>query len=211
MKKIQLALDTTSLDLALEVLDQVKKHIDIVEVGTPLIKEHGALAISEIAKQCHNKPIIADMKTMDYGDLEVKIASEAGATGIIIQAAAALETLDLAYGDCQKIGLVCYIDSIGLNFKKFLKKIFAYGECIPILHLGVDEQRAGRDILTLAQKKDFRNLNKSFAIAGGISSVNAKEFAKLKYFDTFIIGGSIMKSEDPLRECSLIREILVNH
>ena len=39
--KLQRALDDVTLEEALALVDRVKKYIDIIEIGTPLVYEYG--------------------------------------------------------------------------------------------------------------------------------------------------------------------------
>ncbi len=46
--KLQVALDVPTLTDALELARQVAEHVDILELGTPLIKSEGVAAIGAI-------------------------------------------------------------------------------------------------------------------------------------------------------------------
>ena len=64
----------------------------IIEAGTPLIKQFGTDAISQIlalwSRRLYGtniRPyIVADMKTMDRAETEVLLAKSAGASGVIV-------------------------------------------------------------------------------------------------------------------------------
>ena len=43
--KLQIALDDVTLEEALALVDRVKKYIDIIEIGTPLVYEYGMQAV----------------------------------------------------------------------------------------------------------------------------------------------------------------------
>ena len=43
--KLQLALDLVNIPEAIEVIKEVEEHIDIVEIGTPVINKEGLKAV----------------------------------------------------------------------------------------------------------------------------------------------------------------------
>ncbi|HWL22666.1 MAG TPA: orotidine 5'-phosphate decarboxylase / HUMPS family protein, partial [Ureibacillus sp.] len=63
--KIQLALDRLSIEEAIQITREVEKSIDLIEVGTSLIKEFGMNAVSKIREAFPNKTIVGDIKTID--------------------------------------------------------------------------------------------------------------------------------------------------
>ena len=77
--KLQIALDTLTLKECIELLDETKDYIDIVEVGTPFIIEKGMKPVKKFSKRYKDLEILADTKIMDAGELEAEIAFKAGA------------------------------------------------------------------------------------------------------------------------------------
>ena len=77
--KLQVALDLLTIEDALELAGKVAEHVDIIELGTPLIKAEGLSAVTAIKEAHPTKIVFADMKTMDAGELEADIAFKAGA------------------------------------------------------------------------------------------------------------------------------------
>ena len=77
---LQLALDFVDLDRAIRVAEEsIKGGVDWLEVGTPLIKSEGLESIRKIKAKFPDKVIVADMKIMDAGRVEVECAAKAGA------------------------------------------------------------------------------------------------------------------------------------
>ena len=82
---LQVALDFVNLHRALSVAEEaVAGGVDWIEVGTPLIKSEGLDAVRELKKKFPDKTIVADMKIMDVGSVEVQIAAEAGAEVVMM-------------------------------------------------------------------------------------------------------------------------------
>ena len=77
---LQLALDFVDLHRAVHVAERaVPAGVDWLEAGTPLIKSEGLDAVRELKRLFPGKAIVADMKIMDAGRIEVEAAAKAGA------------------------------------------------------------------------------------------------------------------------------------
>src|SRR5690625_6769080 len=61
--KLQLALDRMTREECLHILDETKDSIDIIEVGTGVIKEYGMTIVRELRNLYPEKQLLADMKT----------------------------------------------------------------------------------------------------------------------------------------------------
>ncbi|RYY09414.1 MAG: 3-hexulose-6-phosphate synthase, partial [Alphaproteobacteria bacterium] len=66
--KLQFAMDTLTTAAALELAAAAAPHVDILELGTPLIKSEGVSAITAIKDAHPDKVVFADLKTMDAGE-----------------------------------------------------------------------------------------------------------------------------------------------
>ena len=77
---LQVALDFANLSQALRVAEEaVAGGAQWLEAGTPLIKSEGLATVRELKKRFPDHTIVADMKTMDAGRVEVEMAAQAGA------------------------------------------------------------------------------------------------------------------------------------
>ena len=77
---LQVALDFVDLPRAILVAKEaVAGGADWVEAGTPLIKAEGLSAVRELKATFPDRVIVADMKTIDAGRIEVEYAAKAGA------------------------------------------------------------------------------------------------------------------------------------
>ena len=65
--KLQAALDTLTLEECLELLEETKGSIDIVEVGTPFVIEEGMIPVKVFKDKFPNIEVLADVKIMDAG------------------------------------------------------------------------------------------------------------------------------------------------
>ncbi|MCY7288092.1 MAG: orotidine 5'-phosphate decarboxylase, partial [Cryobacterium sp.] len=61
--KLQVAMDVLTTDAALELAAKVAPYVDIIELGTPLIKAEGLRAVTAIKAAHPDKTVFADLKT----------------------------------------------------------------------------------------------------------------------------------------------------
>ncbi len=195
---LQIALDAPSLEGAKKVIQALPGSDRIIlEVGTPLIKRYGTRGINELRQIAKDKFIIADLKTLDVGKVEVDIAYEDTADAVVAAGLAPPETLDATVQEARRLGIYAVIDM--LNVEDVLGKLKSIKEFpdIVILHRGID-QESGRSC-GLERIKMIRQAfpNKKFliAVAGGIVPETAKEALDLGA-DILIVGRYVTQSKD---------------
>ncbi|MFW9951435.1 MAG: bifunctional 5,6,7,8-tetrahydromethanopterin hydro-lyase/3-hexulose-6-phosphate synthase, partial [Candidatus Thorarchaeota archaeon] len=77
---IQVALDHPDLSSQVKVVQDLPKSDRIlIEIGTPFLKKYGVEAIKQIRDVAKDKFIVADLKTLDTGNLEARMAANASA------------------------------------------------------------------------------------------------------------------------------------
>ncbi len=86
---VQVSLDLISLDEALRVAEiAVAARVDWLEAGTPLILAEGLRGVRALRDRFPAVPIVADLKTMDGGYLEVEMMARAGASWCVVMGVA---------------------------------------------------------------------------------------------------------------------------
>src|SRR5438067_1717252 len=86
---VQVSLDLTSITDAMPVAEvAVRAGVDWLEAGTPLILGEGLHAVRALRAAFPEKPIVADLKTMDAGYLEAEMMFKAGATHVVVMGVA---------------------------------------------------------------------------------------------------------------------------
>lgn len=76
---LQVAVDVLSTLQALKIVGQIYPHLDIIEIGTPLIIGEGLSALETIKAKFPDKKYVADLKIMDAGMIEATSAFKRGA------------------------------------------------------------------------------------------------------------------------------------
>ncbi|GAA4672396.1 3-hexulose-6-phosphate synthase [Frondihabitans cladoniiphilus] len=166
--KLQFAMDTLTTEAALELAAAAAPHVDIIELGTPLIKSAGLSAITAIKAAHPDKIVFADLKTMDAGELEADIAFSAGADLVTVLGVAGDSTIVGAVAAAKKHGKGIVVDLIGVPDKaKRAAEVVALGAEFVEMHAGLDEQaEEGFTFDTLLD--DGKKSGVPFSVAGGV-------------------------------------------
>lgn len=202
---LQVALDLLELDRSLEIArEAVAGGADWIEAGTPLIKSEGMNAVRELHRALPNAEIIADMKTVDTGAMEVEMAAKAGADIIAMLAISDNSTIEDALRAAKKYGVKIMVDLLTtpdpVERSKELERIGVDYICV---HVGIDQQMTGRDTIDFL-KQIVREVNTPVAAAGGIDEVSGRE-AISSGASIVIVGGSIVRSADVMGSTRKIR------
>lgn len=197
--KLQIALDTMDLARALNVASQTIGLVDRIEVGTPLLRKHGMRAIEAIRAKFGDAVVVADCKIMDYGELETREAIKAGANGVIVQAAAPIETIKAVCLTAQSLEAFAMVDCIGISdIRGLANELHDLPLSHLIVHKSKDEQGTvgpiqAYEIFDAATDMSLPRL----AVAGGITPANVSKLVTLLNIDTIIVGKAIVASDAP--------------
>ena len=168
--KLQFAMDTLSTDAALELAAAAAPHVDILELGTPLIKSAGLSAITAIKEAHPDKTVFADLKTMDAGELEADMAFKAGADLVTVLGVAGDSTIAGAIAAGKKHGKGVVVDLIGVPDKAArAREVVALGAEFVEMHAGLDEQ--AEEGFTFEKLLEAgRASGVPFSVAGGVKA-----------------------------------------
>jgi len=206
MAVLQVALDLINAHRAVEIAKEaIKGGADWLEAGTPLIKSEGMKIITELKKL--GKKVIADMKTMDVGSIEVEMASKAGADVVCIMGVASDETIKEGVKAARRYGAEIMVDMMGVeNAEKRVKEVEEMGVDYICVHTSIDEQMKGRSPFSLLERV-VKVADIPVAVAGGINAKMAREAVK-KGASIVIVGGAIIKAENVEEAASLIKDAM---
>lgn len=212
MARLQVALDLLDLERCLRIADAaLRAGAHVVEVGTPLVKYCGMEAVREFRRRFPNSNILADMKTVDAGTLEARMAFEAGANAVTVMGFASNETIECVVEVARELGGCVMVDLMSVaEPSKRIRELVRFEPDIFCLHVGKDVQiKRGVDARVLAEevRKLKRELGVGVAVAGGIDESTAGLFAEAGA-DVIIVGGAITKSGDPASKTRAILEAM---
>jgi 3-hexulose-6-phosphate synthase len=180
---------------AIDLVKQTEEYIDIIEIGTPLIKHEGIELIKKMKRTFPKKILLVDLKTMDVGEYESDFCFEAGADIVTVLGVADIDTIKGSIKSAKKNKRKLLVDLINVENKLArAKEISNEGDVYLGIHTGIDQQNRGES--PLKHLKELSVLNRLLFIAGGINLDNIDEIIAQNPY-TIIVGSAISSSQNP--------------
>lgn len=202
--QLQVAIDFLTTEDALALAAKVADSVDIIELGTPLIKSAGLSVITAMKKAHPDKVVFADLKTMDAGELEADIAFKAGADLVTVLGVAGDSTIAGAVKAAQAHGKGIVVDLIGVKDKAArAKEVTTLGAQFVEMHAGLDEQvEEGFTFGTLLEAGSASGV--SFSVAGGVkvATIGSVQDAGAR---VAVAGAAIYGAADPSAAAAELR------
>jgi 3-hexulose-6-phosphate synthase len=206
--ELQLALDLVNIPEAIELVKEVEEHIDIVEIGTPVVINEGLHAVKAVKEAFPNLKVLADLKIMDAAGYEVMKASEAGADIITILGTAEDMSIKGAVEEAKKQGKKVLVDMIAVkDLTGRAKEVDAMGVDYICVHTGYDLQAVGKNSFEDLQTIKSVVKNAKTAIAGGIKLETLPEVIKVNP-DLVIVGGGITGQADKKAAAAKMQQMI---
>jgi len=205
---LQRALDVVDLKRAVRSAQAgVAGGVDWLEVGTPLIKSEGLQAVRELRSLFPHVTLVADMKIMDAGRIEVETAAKAGAKIVDVLGAASDATIRECIQAGKNYGAKIVVDLIAVKDPvSRAKQVEDFGADYVTVHCSIDEQMEGKDPFeTLRRVAEAVSL--PVGVAGGINSETAPRALKAGA-SIVIVGGAITKAVDPTEAARNIKKAM---
>jgi bifunctional enzyme Fae/Hps len=212
---IQVALDHPDIEKQIKVVKELPKSDRIlIEIGTPFLKKYGVESIKQIREVAKEKFIVADLKTLDVGKLEVDFAFDATADGVVASGLAATASLDKFILEAQRLGIHAFVDT--MEVQNPIEKLSSLTQIpdVVIIHRAIDVEQStsGEKSPDAAQKarwglvpkiKELYKEQKKasgkdrvlVAVAGGIEPSSAA-YALDQGADILIVGRFIASAKD---------------
>ncbi|MGP4080032.1 3-hexulose-6-phosphate synthase [Pseudalkalibacillus sp. R45] len=206
--KLQLALDRLTRDECFRIVEETKESIDIIEVGTGVIKEYGMSIVREMRNRYPDHVILADMKTCDAGRHEAHQVFEAGADIATVMAFSAGQTITDTLRVANEAGKQIMIDLLEVHSKERIAEIEQLGVHLVSLHIGKDKQTEGdfdTELFSLIKEFDFE-----VAVAGGVNLDSLPLILQEKP-DIIIVGSAITGSDQPKETAANMKKMMSDY
>lgn len=196
---LQIALDIPNLERNKSIIGCLPESDRIIlEVGTPLLKKYGVKVIRDLREVAKDYFIIADLKTLDVGKVEVDMAFEETADAVVCAGLAAPETIDEFLHESQRLGVYGILDTMNVeNPIAKLKSLKNFPDVV-ILHRPIDVEKSGKLHawgVIKEIKQTFKDKKFLVAVAGGITPQNVQEALGFGA-DIIIVGRYITQCRD---------------
>ncbi|GAA2658469.1 3-hexulose-6-phosphate synthase [Streptomyces lunalinharesii] len=205
--QLQAAMDVTTTRQALDLAAKVAPWVDILELGTPLIKNEGLGAVRAVKDAHPLTTVFADLKTADAGELEADLAFGAGADLVTVLGTAGDSTIAGAVRAAERHGKAVVVDLIGVADKAGrARSATGLGARFVEMHAGLDEQ--AEPTFSFQRLLDAgRESGVPFSVAGG---VNATTLVAVRDAGALVavVGGALYNAPDPARAAQALRSAL---
>ncbi|MGF1714209.1 3-keto-L-gulonate-6-phosphate decarboxylase UlaD [Photobacterium chitinilyticum] len=189
---IQIALDSTDLDTAVSVANNVESFVDVIEVGTILAFAEGMKAVRTLRASHPDHIIVCDMKTTDGGAILARMAFEAGANWLTVSAAAHIATIEACKKIADELGGEIQIELYGNWTLEDAQAWVDLGIKQAIYHRSRDAELAGVSWTDsdINRMRVLSELGLEVSITGGIVPQDIHLFEGIKA-KTFIAGRAL--------------------
>ena len=196
---LQVALDLVDLAEVKRVLSLLpdSDHI-LIEAGTPLVKKFGVNVVKDIRETRPGSFVVLDLKILDTGNLEVRLAADATADAVVMSGLAPHKTLELAIKEARKTGLYSIIDMLNVSDPLEVLKGLSVLPDVVEMHRAIDMEAEERNWKTITEVKKLAESSPRrllVAVAGGIRVDTVAE-ALESGADIIVAGRAITRSKD---------------
>ncbi len=203
--QLQLALDQLDLQEAMRIIGNLQDLIDIVEIGTPMIIAEGLSAVREVKRRFPRLTVLADVKIIDGGAYESRIAFEAGADIVSVLGLAYAVTIEAAVREAKRAERSIMVDLLGVhNVIDRIAQVERMGAAYVCVHTASDLH--GPDSLTLRHLKEAVGAvtTAKAAVAGGIDASTIDEIVAARPA-VVVVGGGIINQPDRRRAARYLK------
>lgn len=195
--KLQVAIDRVPLKTGICLAKQLDGIVDVVEIGTSLIKDYGLQTFKEENFRLEKSKLLLDLKTIDEGRYEFQKGFETSADILTVMGASSIDTVAETYSVTKKEKKSMFIDLIETKNEK-INQLSKYKDAIFGIHHSLDSKENFDALGSLARFQERHPELKKIAVSGGIDVSQATKIAQQGIAGTVIVGSKITKANDPV-------------
>lgn len=210
--KLQIAFDLQdSFEEIAALADKVYPHMDIMEIGTPVIMKLGLDPVRRAKAAYSDALILADCKIADAGYYEAKAAFDAGADIVTVLGFSDDPTVAGAIKAAKECGGKIMVDMISVkpaDLAARMQEIAALGADFICLHTAKDLQSGtGEGPAELFGKLTTAAAPAMLGLAGGINLGNGATYAAM-HPEVIVVGEGITGQADPAEAAKAMQKIM---
>ncbi|GEN48711.1 orotidine 5'-phosphate decarboxylase / HUMPS family protein [Ligilactobacillus pobuzihii] len=206
--KLQAAIDRVSLKQATQIAHQLDGIVDIIELGTSIIKDYGLETLKAQDFKLTKSELLLDLKTNDEGKYEFERGYQTSADILTVMGGSDESTIQQTYAVAQAKNKKMLIDLIETSDKKINQLTDYYQNAIFGLHHSKDSTEAYDAVASIEQFVKKHPTIKNIAVAGGIDLDQAQKIAQQGLANTIIVGGKIVGATDPVKAAQKFMEVI---
>jgi 3-hexulose-6-phosphate synthase len=206
--KLQLALDHLTTETAVNLVKATSNDIDIIKIGSSLIKDNGLQVLKKMRSIFPEKKILVDLRTINVGESEADFCFKLGADIITISATSDIQKIKGSIKAGNKQRKKVMVDIVHHpNKLLYIKKLNMLNVHLVGIHSGIDQQYIGLQPLDELNAIKART-NIPLCVAGGIKLSNIEMIIRAKPH-TIIVGKEITMSSNPKATAHALKNIML--
>lgn len=172
--------------------------VPCVEAGHVLLKVCGVGILADMRRLIGDAELVADMKTMDMGADEVRVAADAGADVVVVCAAASTGVVRNALAEADRQHVQVLVSLMGVRDRvRRTRELAGIGVTRILAHRGIDDEYSWSDPVHLADLKELIGVNGiRVGLAGGLTPGSVALFAGYD-LERIVVGRGITAARDP--------------
>ncbi len=209
--RLVMALDILPLERVKTLCQDISSLVDVVEVGTPLIIQHGLGVVGKVREWTgEDVPLFVDTKIVDAGKWETREAAQAGAQLVSVLAGASEVTLREVQETALEVGVNVVVDSIDLSSSD-RAKVDIIGSLRPefvCLHLSSDEAGKGERLSERISAHPLGSVEaQRIMVAGGIGPATLPALLSVLRPALVVVGSALTGSDTPEKVVAELRRV----
>ena len=196
--QLQAAIDLTSINAAIELMDKIHPYVDIIEIGSFLGLIEGFSALGRMKRAYPDKLVLADAKIVDGGyDISAR-AFDSGADIVTTIAMTNNETCRGLVRAAHERGKFAMADTIGVvNLAERVRELDDMGFDYILVHTAHDMLNCISAPIEALKVIKANVTHAKAGISGGISPDQMPEIAAAQP-DWVVVGSALYNAQDPV-------------
>ncbi len=205
--RLQIAIDTLTVEEAAGLARSLADTVDLIEAGTPFIKRFGIGVVPRL-REAAGLPVVADLKIVDGGPFEARLAVDAGASLLTVLATASDATVSGVVEIAHGAGVEVVADLLGVcDLPHRIDRLERLGVDYLGVHAGTDARLAGGTDLIGEIGLVVASSSMKLVVAGGLNAHSVP--GVLGYHPAIVVVGSaITAAGDPWTAARELRGVL---
>ena len=203
MIRLEVAFDDVSTERCLEIVQNCKDDIDIIEVGTLLVIREGLRPLRLLRELYPDKTLLVDPKIMDAPEKIATACYEAGADIVTVMSAAGRKVIEKVLDVAKRCGKQVFVDLLGSS--DLVRDAILFDE------LGADyicvhtSTESSQGPLADLMKVNKAVTHANVAAACGINMNTVSSFRPADP-DLLVVGSGIYTADDPKEAIRVLKE-----
>lgn len=203
--KLQVALDTLSEEECIDLLDEIKDYVGVIEVGTPFVIESGMQPVRHFKQRYPDLAVLADCKIMDAGSYEADKCFDAGADIVTVLGVSNDATIKGVVASAKKHNKKVMVDMIEVkNLAQRTAELDKMGADYICVHTAFDIQESGANPLSDLQVVNKIVTNAKSAVAGGVKLATIDDIVA-EGAEIIVVGGAICTADNRAEMAKLLK------